>query len=408
MIILLGVLVGMALTLFVAARATISLWLPLIAKRLENDPKQPEKFAATTKVGPNKAKFKMRGGKVVGLLVNAPGFKPSGGASTPEKYEIVPLAAGEVPPPEKMGLIDDAFFRYSGYRFFNPFSERIHIYEFPRTEEVMGESGILTVRGKTDWSDYFLLAEQTYSFSIDDAETLHGENVKVTIHGTVTFQIVNPFKAAFADKKWHQQSIAGIQVRGRNFVRARDFDTLLGEVGRESDELKDTIGRDLAKVTEHLESGPGTRELFGVNVKRVLVKTIDMTDVEAEKSRTAKYTANRTAEVTAINAEAEAKRRKTLRKADAEAEAGYIGEVTAATMKAGAVGIKLIDQQTQVAVAKEAGTVIMQMGTGAAIDPINAQILEEQKRGNALLEQGAVKTGTKRVGGGKPEPKKGT
>ncbi|OGZ06185.1 MAG: hypothetical protein A3C93_05695 [Candidatus Lloydbacteria bacterium RIFCSPHIGHO2_02_FULL_54_17] len=398
MFIALGVLLGMLLAIGTVLRATISLWLPAIAKWLENDPKHPEKFAATTRVGPNKSKFKMRGGKVVRLLTNVPGSKKKGGPTAPEKYEIVPLAAGEVLPPENMGLIDDAFFRYSGYRFFNPFSERIYIYEFPRTEEVMSENGVLTVRGKTDWSDYFLLAEQTYSFSIDNAETLHGENVKVTLHGKVTFQIVNPFKAAFADKKWHQQSISGIQVRGRNFVRARDFDTLLGEVGKESDELKDTIGRDLTKVTDQLESGPGTRELFGVVVKRVQVETIDMTDAEAEKSRTAKYTAHRNAEVTSINAKAEAERKKTVRAADAEADAKYVLKYTRALKAAGPIGTKLLDQQTQLGVAQKAGTVIMQIGGGATIDPINAQILEEQKKSNVLLEQS--------LAGGRP-PKKG-
>ncbi len=397
MFIALGVLFGVLLALVFVARATISLWLPTLAKLLENDPKHPEKFAATTKVGPNKSKFKMKGGKVVALLVNAPGFKLVGGPTAPEKFEIVPLATGETPPVEHMGWIDGAFCRHAGYRFFNPFSERIYIYEFPRTVEVMGENGMLAVKGVTDWSDYFLLAEQTYSFSIDNAETLHGENVKVTLRGKITFQIVNPFKAAFANKKWHQQSIDAVQVRGRNFVRARDFDTLLGEVGKESDALKDAVGRDLAKVSEHMEDGPGTRELFGVVVKRVQVETIDMTDPEAEKSRTARYTAERNAEVTRINAKAEAERRKTVRAADAEADAKYVLKYTRAVRAAGAVGIKLLDQQTQLGVAKEAGTVIMQVGGNAPVDPVNVQILEELKARNA---QGG---GT----GGKPQPKKG-
>lgn len=381
MFIALGGVLGMLLALVVIGGVTVSIWLPALARMLENDPKNPDKFAATTKAGPGKFKFVMKGGKVVRSLMNFSGYKPKGGNTAPDIFEIVPLKTGERHQDE-MGIIDEFVWHHSGYRFYNPFSERIYTYEFPRTEEVMGEDGLLRVIGKTDTSDYFLLTEQTYSFSIVDADTGGGENVKVTLKGKVTFQIVNPFKAAFADKKWHQQAIAAIQVRGRNFVRSRDFETLLGEVGKEGDELKDTIGVDLAKVNAQIEGGNGTEALFGVCVRRVLVETIDMTDSEAEKSRTAKYTAERQAEVTDIAAEAEAKRRRKLRIADAEAEAGYIARVAAATKAEGAIGLKLMDQQTQVGIAKEAGTVIMQVGGGTTINPIDAQILEELRKGN--------------------------
>lgn len=382
----LGVLLGMLLALFVVARATISIWLPTVARRFENDPKNPGKFAATTKIGPNKFKFKMRGGKVVNGFMNIAGYKQKGCATAPEQFEIVALTTNEQPPKETMGVIDGIFFRHAGYRAFNPFSERIYTYEFPRTEEIMGSDGLLQVVGVTDTSDYFLLSEQTYSFSIIDADTGQHENVKVTLKGKVTFEIGNPYKAAFADKKWLQQAIAAIQVRGRNFVRARDFDTLLGEVGKECEELKDTIGLDLAKVGEQIEGGPGTETLFGVRVRRVLVETIDMTDTRAEASRTAKYTATREAEVVGIATEAEANRRKKLRNAEAEAEAGYIEKVARATQAQGAIGLKMLDQQTHIAMAKGAGTTILNVGeSGGMIDPIDAAILEELKKGNARM-----------------------
>ena len=84
--------------------------------------------------------------------------------------------------------------------------------------------------------------------------------------------------------------------------------------------------------------------------------------------------------------------------ADAEADAKYVLKYTRALKAAGPIGTKLLDQQTQLGVAQKAGTVIMQIGGGATIDPINAQILEEQKKSNVLLEQS--------LAGGRP-PKKG-
>ena len=378
----LGVLLGMLLALFFVARATVSIWLPVVAEWLENDPNNRGKFAATTKVGPNKSKFKMKGGKVVSLLANIAGHKQKGGLTAPDKFEIVPLAQGEIPPQEDMGAIDHWVCHHTGYRFFNPFSERIYTYEFARTEEAMGEDGLLKVIGVTDTSDYFLLTEQSYSLVIPDADTGLGENVKVTFRGKVTFEIFNSHKAAFADKKWLQQSIAAIGVRGRNFARARDFETLLGEVGREGDDLKDIIGLDLAKVSKVIQDGPGTEELFGVRVKRVQIETIEMTDTKAEESRTAKYTADRQAVVMGITTQAEAKRKKELRAAEARADSNYILRTSRATREAGAVGLKLLDQQTQLGIASKAGTVIMQVGSGATVNPIDAQILEELKKSN--------------------------
>lgn len=380
MFIVLGIILGVFIALFFVGRLTVSLWLPALAKLLENDPNDPKKFAATTKVGPNRGKFKMRGGEIVSLLMNIDGHKQKGGPTAPDKFEIVPLAKDEVLPPEEMGSIDAFSYRHSGYRFYNPFSEHIYTYPFPRTDEVMGLDALLKPVGITDVSDYFLLSEQTYSFTIDDAETGLRENVKVTFKGKITFLIVNPHKAGFKERKWLLQSIAAVRVRARNFSRARDFETLLGEVGRESDELKDIVGRDLVKVSNSIEDGPGTEERFGVRVTLVLVETIDMTDTEADKSRVAKYNAARAAEVVGIAAKAEAGRIKTIRTATAEAEAIAMLKVTRATRAAGAVGLKLLDQQTQIGIAKEAGTVIMQVGGGTTIDPINAQILEELKR----------------------------
>lgn len=382
MFIAIGVLLGAFSALMAACYLTAKIWLPPLARSLENEPNLPSKFAATTKVGPGKFKFVMRGGKVTRGLMNLPGYKQKGGVLTPAAFEIVPSASGEQAE-GRMGLLDGFVYHFSGYRFINPFSERVHTYEFPRTKELMGDDGFLKVVGVTDISDYFLLTEQTYSISVIDADTGRHENVKVTLKGKVTFEIFNPHKAAFANKKWHQEAIAAIQVRARNFVRARDFDTLLGEVGKEGAELKDTIGKDLAKVNNQIEDGPGTETLFGVRVRRVLIETIDMTDEKAEQSRTAKYAAERAAEVTDIAAEAEARRRKKLRGADAEAEAGYIAKVAGATRAEGLLGFKLMDQQTQIGIAKEAGTVIMQVGGGATINPIDAQILEELKKGTA-------------------------
>jgi len=391
------VLTGVFLAFVLVAQRTVSIWLPTLARWLENDPKDLNKFAATTKVDPNKAKFRMKGGKVVAMLLNIDGHKQKDGPTAPDKFEIVPLVLGETRPNEVMGVIDAYVYHHSGYRFLNPFSERIHTYEFPRTTEVMGDDGLLKVVGITDISDYFLLSEQTYSFSIVDADTGEGENVKVTLKGKVTFKIVNPFKAAFADKKWHQQSIAAIQVRGRNFVRARDFETLLGEVGKESDELKDAIGDDLKKVSKQIQGGHGTEQLFGVCVTRVLIETIDMTDEKAEESRTAKYTADRQAVVVGIATVAEAKRTKDLRAAQAQAEAGYITTVSAATRKEGALGLKMMDQQTQLGIAAKAGTVIMQTGSagGQTVNPIDALILEELKRVNAKPDAGVKRVAKK-------------
>jgi regulator of protease activity HflC (stomatin/prohibitin superfamily) len=383
MLIVIGVLLGVFLALISIGGATVSIWLPLLAKRLENDPQNPSKFAATTKVGPSKFKFVMKGGKVVRGLVNFSGHKTKGGLGAPDAFEIV-AATQTGRATEEMGPIDAFVYHHTGHRVLNPFSEHVYTYEFPRTEEIMGADGELAVVGVTDVSDYFLLAEQTYSFSIIDADTGGGENVKVTLKGKTTFEIFNPYKAAFADKKWLQQAVAAIQVRGRNFVRARDFDTLLGEVGKEGSELKDAIGLDLAKVSTEIEGGAGTERLFGVRVRRVLVETIEMTDAEAEKSRTAKYTAERQAEVVCIAAAAEAKRKKMIRAAEAESESGYIATVSAATKAEGAIGLKMMDQQTQLGIAQKAGTVIMQVGGNpATINPIDAQILEELRKNNA-------------------------
>ncbi|OGZ13468.1 MAG: hypothetical protein A2942_01330 [Candidatus Lloydbacteria bacterium RIFCSPLOWO2_01_FULL_50_20] len=383
MLIALGMLMGMLLAIVLVAHATVSIWLPILARFFENDPNDPAKFAATTKVGPNKFKFKMRGGKVVSGLLNSEQFKQRGGATAPDKYEIVPLQQNEAPPQEEMGSIDAYIYRHSGYRFFNPFNEHIYIYEFARTKELMSSDGHLKVIGVTDNSDYFLLSEQTYSITITDTDTGRQENVKATLRGKVTFQIINPWKSAFGDIKWLQQSIAAIQVRGRNFVRARDFDTLLGELGKdveEGSELRELLNVDLAKVSTQIDEGPGTEKLFGVRVSRVLIETMEMSDPEADKSRTLKYTADRKAEVVRIEAGAEADKRKTLRAADATAEAGYMRELAKEARAQGALGLKLIDQQTQVNVAKEAGTVIMQVGGDQQVDPINAQILEEIKK----------------------------
>lgn len=378
-----GGMLGVLLAIFFVAQATASIWLPALAKLLENDPKDPNKFAATTKVLPRQLKFVMKGGMVTRGLMNYAGYKQKGGTTAPPKFEIVPLANGEAPPQEEMGVIDAWIFRHSGYRFFNPFNERIYAYELPRTKEVMGRDGQFTIEGVSDISDYFLLSEQSYSFSIVNADTGQGENVKVTLHGKVTFQIVNPFLSAFTDKSWHQQIIAAMLVRGRNFVRARDYETLLGEVEKEGAELKDLIGRDLAKVSDEIEGGLGAEKLFGVRVNRVQIETLEMTDAEAEKKRVAKYNAARDAEVVAIAAEAEGKRRKKIRAADAEAEATYIKTVAEATRAESALGLKLMDQQTQIAMAKGAGTTILNVGgIPTAINPLDVAILEELKKGN--------------------------
>ena len=379
-----GGTLGILFAIFFVARATVSIWLPALARLLENDPKDQNKFAATTKVGPRQLKFVMKGGAVERGLMNYAGHKQKGGQiAPPGKFEIVPLVKCEAPPQEEMGTIDAWVYRHSGYRFFNPFNERIYTYELPRAKEVMGKDGQFAVEGVSDISDYFLLSEQSYSFSIVNADTGQGENVKVTLHGKVTFQIVNPFLSAFTDKSWRQQIIAAMLVRGRNFVRARDYETLLGEIENEGAELKDLIGRDIAKVSNEIEGGSGAEKLFGVRVNRVQIETLEMTDAEAEKKRVAKYNATRDAEVVAIAAEAEARRRKKIRNADAEAEASYIKTVAEATRAESALGLKLMDQQTQIAMAKGAGTTILNTGgVSTAINPLDVAILEELKGAN--------------------------
>ncbi len=375
MLLSIGVLVGMLIVfaaIFIPA-------LPFLAKHFANDPKNPDQYYITTKVEPGQSKFVMLGGKIKKLLMNLPGFKVRGGPIGPDAFEIIPLAQGEKSEEENLSFLEWVIYRFSGYRYVGIFFGKLFTYNFPRTKEKMKLDGTLEAVGVIDVSDHFILTEQTHPFTIPDVETGNGENTKVEMGGKVAVQIVNPYKAAFvAKEQWLLQVIAAMRVKGKNFAREQSFDALLDSKD-ETDALKATLGATLQKINDEIEGGLGSEKLWGVRVLRVMVENITMTDPEAEKSRTAKYNADRAAEVTKISAAAEAGKIATIREAQAKAEAGYTKTVADELRRQGAFGVMLSQQQTDIQIAKNAGTVIMNNG-GNTIDPMKAAMLEELKK----------------------------
>ncbi len=378
MLLSIGILVGMFIALAVIFIPT----LPFLAKHFANDPEKPDQYYVTTKVEPNQAKFVMVGGKVKKLLMNLPGFKTRGGPIGPDAFDILPLVQGEESEEKNLPFLEWVIYRFSGYRYVGIFFGKLFTYNFPRTKEKMKLDGTLDPVGVIDVSDHFVLTEQTHPFIIPDVETGEGENVKVEMDGKFTVQIVNPYKTAFvAKEQWLLQVIAAMRVKGKNFARLQNFETLLDNKAS-MENLKNTLSTTLQSINKEIEGDLGSEALWGVRILRVLVENITMTDPEAEKSRTAKFNADRQAEVTAIGARAEAGKITTVREAQAKAEAGYTKTVAEELKRQGAFGVMLSQQQTQIKMAEKAGTLIMNSGGGDSIDPIQASILEELKKQN--------------------------
>lgn len=363
--------------------------LPFIAPHLANDPKRPERYYIFTKVEPNQFKFVMVGGKIKKGLMNFPGHKIVDEGDGLDAYEIVPSA--EIPDQtEEMNFLEGVVYHYSGYRYVGIVFGNLYTYPFSRVEEFLRQDGNLEIEGKTSISDHFVLSEQTYPFEIPNVETGGEENVLITIRGKFTIQIINPRKAAFVSRgQFLQQILAALRVRGKNYARGRGtFDQLLGTTkeiveAETKQKILESVGSDLVLVNDTIETGPGSANLWGVRLLRVLVEDIQMTDPEAEKSRTKRYIATRDAEVKTIGADADAAAYKKIKAGQATGDAGYLETVTEAIHKNGSVAVMLTQQQTQIATAKEAENLILNIGAGDSVNPIDAAILQELKTMNS-------------------------
>jgi hypothetical protein len=193
-----------------------------------------------------------------------------------------------------------------------PWVNSVYVYGFEWNETHTDKNGKEQVLPRAEATDFIYVADFTYTFLTEEAETK--DRLPTDERTLVTIAIRNPYRALFSGENWMRRVTAAINRYARNFVGSKNFQQLISPKGKEGwKEFSSQIislNEDLPDDDRAKGKPPfGTKDRYGVEIRTADLQTIELSgDVKTrdQEATTKVYVAAQEAKAIKLTGQAQA------------------------------------------------------------------------------------------------------